>query len=522
MKVILIDDEPKILKGLSMLIDWEKEGYEVVKLCNNALEAIDYLKTQEVDLIISDVKMPHMTGIELVKNLRENGFDQTSFLIMSSYSEFEYVKDALKCGCMDYILKPIQVDELLEILRKVKSKSVEKSNNDENKEGLDEKNFTRNIISIVKGKYDDVDLERVGQILELDCEYRYVELEVNEVLISKKFTNLEKRHIQRELYKHCSNFKGDKQIKSCLFDVSGVENRFDIGFIFKVDSEISEIDYFSEMKDYLSDKMGMPILVLVGAVVNNFEDISASYESTVLSMMLQNYDVNREVIFAYDRQKNDSEILLCKKSIDNLVKSIDTNNIEEINENIEVLYKDFIQLKASPDVIKLNINYFLFELVNIAIENNHDVDRERVTEFYNSHTFVLGTKWGSKDHLIKFCLDYVEFLKDCRKKTSNPLICEIEKDIKERYAENITLKELSKKYYVNSAYLGQLFQKSFGVSFKDYLNDCRIDESINLLVKTDMKVYEIAEAVGYKDVDYFISKFISKMGCTPTKYRKNV
>ena len=95
-----------------------------------------------------------------------------------------------------------------------------------------------------------------------------------------------------------------------------------------------------------------------------------------------------------------------------------------------------------------------------------------------------------------------------------------EKEIKEHYMENMTLKELSKKYYVNSAYLGQLFRKQYGQSFKDYLNNYRIEQAAALLLRTDKKIYEIAEEVGYHDLDYFINRFISVKGCTPAKFRK--
>ena len=92
--------------------------------------------------------------------------------------------------------------------------------------------------------------------------------------------------------------------------------------------------------------------------------------------------------------------------------------------------------------------------------------------------------------------------------------------MQENYAENLTLKELSKKYYVNSAYLGQLFRKQYGQSFKDYLNIYRIEQAVLLLLHTDKKIYEVAEAVGYHDLDYFVNRFISAKGCTPAKFRK--
>ena len=94
--------------------------------------------------------------------------------------------------------------------------------------------------------------------------------------------------------------------------------------------------------------------------------------------------------------------------------------------------------------------------------------------------------------------------------------------MKENYKENLTLKDLGKKYYVNAAYLGQSFRKQYGESFKDYLNRIRIEAAVELLMYSDKKIYEIAEEVGYKDLDYFINKFIALKGCTPAKFRKQI
>lgn len=98
---------------------------------------------------------------------------------------------------------------------------------------------------------------------------------------------------------------------------------------------------------------------------------------------------------------------------------------------------------------------------------------------------------------------------------------DVEREIREHFSDNLTLKGLSEKYYVNSAYLGQLFRKKHGCSFKDYLNRIRIDASAIQLVSTDKKIFQIAEEAGYHNLDYFVSRFIEDRGCTPAQYRRN-
>ena len=119
LRVLLVDDEPFILQGLSVLIDWKEEGYEIVKTATNGKEALDYLKENKVELIIADIQMPVMTGLELLQQIREEKISEAHFVVLSGYSDFNYAKQAIRFGCMDYILKPVSKEELLGIIRKV-------------------------------------------------------------------------------------------------------------------------------------------------------------------------------------------------------------------------------------------------------------------------------------------------------------------------------------------------------------------------------------------------------------------
>ena len=110
-------------------------------------------------------------------------------------------------------------------------------------------------------------------------------------------------------------------------------------------------------------------------------------------------------------------------------------------------------------------------------------------------------------------------LSQLRKNVSRGVLGMVEKEIKENYAANLTLKGLSEKYYVNSAYLGQLFRKKYGLSFKDYLNNFRMEQAAGLLIRTDKKIVQIAEEVGYHDLDYFVNyKRANPKYCTKERH----
>ena len=107
MKVMLVDDEPFIMQGLEVLIDWNALGYEIVKMASNGGEAYEYLKSEQVDIVISDISMPVMTGLDLLKRIREEGLSDAYFVILSGYNDFKYAQQAIRYASMDYLLKPI-------------------------------------------------------------------------------------------------------------------------------------------------------------------------------------------------------------------------------------------------------------------------------------------------------------------------------------------------------------------------------------------------------------------------------
>ncbi len=159
-------------------------------------------------------------------------------------------------------------------------------------------------------------------------------------------------------------------------------------------------------------------------------------------------------------------------------------------------------------------------MIHLASEQDGYVNQEEIMLYISENVFEGDMLRGGKEHLIRLSCEYAAYLEQLRKHVSKDILHEVEKDIRKNYAKNLSLREYSNKYYLNSAYLGQLFRKKYGMSFKDYLNNCRIEQAAVRLLRTDLKIYQIAEEVGYRDLDYFVNRFISLKGCTPSKFRK--
>ena len=111
LKVMLVDDEPYILQGLQVLIDWESGGFEIARLCSNGKEALKYLKENDVDLVISDIRMPEMSGLELLETVKKEKISDAEFVLLTGYDDFASTQKAIRNGCLDYILKPVEEEE---------------------------------------------------------------------------------------------------------------------------------------------------------------------------------------------------------------------------------------------------------------------------------------------------------------------------------------------------------------------------------------------------------------------------
>lgn len=216
-----------------------------------------------------------------------------------------------------------------------------------------------------------------------------------------------------------------------------------------------------------------------------------------------------------------SKTVLCKKSLDNLVDAVNQNDTVLINKSVDELFVEMDGLDRNRETVTMNLNWLIFRLLNLATEQDESVNQDEVLSYISGSVSKEEIIRGSRVHMRKFACECAEYLVQLRKNVSRGILTEIENEIKEHYAENLTLRELGQKYYINSSYLGQIFRKRYGQSFKNYLNNYRIKEAASQLIRTDKKIGQIAEDVGYHDLDYFISRFIEQEGCTPSRYRKS-
>ena len=264
---------PLSCRGLSVLIDWEKEGFEIAGTAANGLEAIRFLKNNEVDLILADIRMPAMSGLELLEKLRTEGISDAYFIILSGYSDFEYARKALQYGCMDYILKPVRKTELIAALDKVKAESSLTLRKKE-EEALQEKAyFARNLIAIICGKYDQMNLEYVTAKMRTDGGIRYIDIEIDDR--NEEGSEYVPPKTEEEKKGNCRGFCTNpvwtfwgEDGWHCIFDVSSNERDYDIGLIYcdymAQEAGMNEQDYLDSFLGSIQEAIKHPVVMFVG------------------------------------------------------------------------------------------------------------------------------------------------------------------------------------------------------------------------------------------------------------------
>ncbi len=316
LKVLLVDDEHFILQGLRVLIDWEKEGFVIAGTAPDGSGALEFLKNNSVDLILADINMPVISGLELLKKIRKGNLSDAYFVIISGYAEFSYAQEAIRYKCTDYILKPVEKEQLLEMLHKVRGLAASKKEEDRTSQKMERAYLARSFIAVICGKYDDVNLEFIEEHMRFDGSIRYIEIELAEDMLDEELSDEEKRACQRKLFEICIEYLGDNA-DHCIFDVSGREKIYDIGFVYcdfmAKESLKTEREYLQDFLLYLREEAQVPVIMLAGKKVDDIKSIAKSYSTACILRSCQGFK-NRKDIYYYDEEVHvqGNGAVLCK------------------------------------------------------------------------------------------------------------------------------------------------------------------------------------------------------------------
>ena len=527
-KVILVDDEAEVIDMIEKKIHWNDLGFEVAGSATNGVKALELVEKLQPDVVLTDIKMPYMDGLELSRRLNRE-YPNIYIMLCTGFDEFEYAKEAVHLEIKEYMLKPVNATELSESLTNLKHtldrEREEKLNvkklNDYFQEVLPklQSNF---FISLIEGRVEKRDYERFLQAYQVD---------MKGPLFGCVIFHTSENHVPEGMNPLLLSMSVEREIKQRLMDQWNCQEFIYMGntlLILELDAE-DEITQITDACDrfcrWAYRIMGAVVTAGIGTVCDSLYEISLSYERAREA-------VSYRVLYGTKRAINIGEIVPKEQikpvqseesRMQTLFRAIRIGDSAEIEraarEEMEKLHKNTETMSqynlATMEIVS---GFFKFCTDNSLDFNKISGNMQNIYEKVSQMDESSLTAW-----IVQMSERISEKLKCARNSSARRLIVEAQNIVKERYMEaDISLDEVCAVLGVSNSYFSSVFKKEAGKSFISYLTDYRMDIAAEMILNTDEKSYTIAEKVGYLDANYFSYVFKKKFGVSPSKYRASV
>lgn len=534
-KVLLVDDEVLVREAISSNINWNSLGYELIGSCKNGKDAKEFLIKNTVDLLITDVCMPFVDGLELSKYVYEN-FPDIRVVILSGYSEFEYAKKAVKYRVLEYLLKPVTASELSEILLEIKKSIIiemEQKDTLNKLENAYEKNLfhmrTIYLGQLLSGEMKETSHDRITSKLKeynLDIPgpyYKALLVNVDNTEAFLKYSPCEKKDLPEFITFNILEELATTYPNTVLFQDNNNYTVILMGYETEEELKNRINTLYNKCNDILQKSFGLSITIGIGHTVKTFLKLSYSYEgarSALLHSFL--YGGNQILDIKKIAPKKKNEQIDLTEDIKNLTLAIRLNNKEDMDNSLHIIMNKFRDSIILKDAIQVYIQTIVFSLDNLM---------ENVIEF--DHNFILkkdellqclykeNTLLGIEKTIANYCIQMGEILSKQRDKFDKKQAILAKEYINTHYSNpDLTLQSICNHLSISVSYFSAIFKSFTGETFIESLTKKRIEKAMDLLTDTSLKIYEIAEKVGFSDPQYFATTFKKYTGKTPKSFTK--
>ena len=499
--VMLVDDEKLIIQGLMNIIEWEDIRLKVVETAQNGYDALEKFKSKPVDIIVTDISMPRLTGLELIREVRKIN-SKTKFIILTGYDEFTYAKEAIKYGVESYILKPINEEELQETLINI-VKDLDDKKQEKNK--ILDKNTK--LIEYIENKLNENYIYDIKDSISIDIENKAYT--IANIIIAKKDKESPYINISEIIEKYTED---NYEVLHKYNDQAILINSWD-----KDISRNKVIEYYEDIKDKLSKESNESIFISIGDLVLDIKELSKSYNT---ANNLKKYILTEGTNQCIYKEK----IKEVKEDNRNFKEEIDYINKLIIEKNIKDLEKFIVDILDDKKLTPKNIYDFSIKVIILIdnISNELKLDQKYGKDSLSNTIIQLcneSTRESVQSFIIRELEELIESMYMNTVKYSH-IVQQIVNVINDRYYEELSLKTLANQYNINSSYLGQIFSKETDNSFSEYLNKTRNMKAKELILNTNMRINDISKEVGYADTSYFYRKFKKYYGVSPSTLRE--
>jgi len=525
-KVMVVDDDIAVLTFLSKMIPWEQNGFQLIGACSNAHDALEMCRSSMPDLIVTDIGMPEMNGIEFIKVIKKTN-DHPRFLILSCHDEFHFAQQAVQLGVQDYILKEtLSVDMMNEIIERVHKRIEEDDRlqqkverlqyqSIQSKSGLKEK-WLRDFLTtpLVDPNTWNRELLQFGLNPKLD----YFIPVVGRLF---RFQDALARYHNENMLK----FIIDNAIEELLQQETGViyfsytAQEFCLLFACRKDLKVNPYDWADRICKAMQCNLTKVLKLQTSFLVGEMDGESSGIKRQIL-LLLQATDEffysTSPMILRWNQITPLSEQDHLLSSYSEYADKINRLILEE-SADVQPVVDQFIAFITSKRFHPVTVKQFLLKLaldIQMKLTFNHQYNNEKVQQLLDQMSHISELKvW-----LSRFLEEAVSLMEQISKKSKKTEIIDAQKYIQLHLDRKITLEEVADHLYLNSSYFSRLFKKEMNENFIEYVTRMKMEKAKELLNDSDNTVEVIAQLLGYDNKSYFVKLFKQHYGVSPSRF----
>lgn len=506
-KVLIVEDEKEKAEGIKYLVEKYNPLCSPIWMAHDGKEGYEAALKYKPDIILSDIRMPSMDGLEMIRKLQESHL-QVEFIVLSGYAEFSYAKKAIELGVKDFITKPVDETELNATLNKVCKEIQERRSTEDS--------LTR--------MNDDMRNYALRDFLTGRGDQPYAVWEY-----------LEQMHVLEQYHQYtCMLIEWEEEETAAMEDGLLLDQGV---FLYGVKTErtqmaviaaanVLEVKEKRKLADWIyrkAEEKECPVIIGIGNTYGEYAQLPKAYEESRVALNYRILKGSKTVILyeeLYDMENRTD--LITEKEMEQLKERIDRFDQDGFHIVVKGIFNRVLsENKLSlPELQKLSLNIVLLGLHNIPTA------QLQMNEYFGKNLFTLKSieKFKTIEQLENWIINIVSSMNELMLKDSIPkkkdVITEAKEYIRQHYNKNITLNDISKQFFINPYYFSQLFKKKTGMTYQNYLINYRIDRAKKLLAETDLRIYEVCKLVGYNDVNHFNQVFDRNEGMKPSEYRQ--
>ncbi|ADM69487.1 putative response regulatory protein [Paenibacillus polymyxa E681] len=505
MNVLLVDDEPWVLEGLRTIVNWDKYGFRVCGEASNGSSAWSLIERLQPELVFTDIQIPSVSGLELINRSQHKLAKPPRFVVLSGYNNFEYAVSALDQRVDDYLLKPINKDEIEAVLDQV-SRKIQEETAQEELRRRDRSLYVNSLLNrLIQGEVG-IELENeaatllnIGSGEEISC--LLIDTEMNEEELKRQIPEL-----------------AGLELPELFTDPEGRVVMIASG---KQHATEQLVALGRRLCEEWPGEAPVPAIAALGCGQGGASALRSIYEKALAALKWKRYWNEGGIIACNELPKSECMKEVNKAALDSLIERLSSDHLEEIEAAADVLLAapsfglpDIEYVRIQLSALEMGISKKLKELGGDGDAFMRGIQGElgTLTETTSFPDF--------RRYALALCLSGAAALCEQRERSECRTIFRVVQHVDQKFREKLQLQELAQLFHINPIYMGQLFKQQTGKSFRKYLNDKRIEEAKRLLRQGRLSIAEVAANSGYPNTDYFKIQFKRITGMAPSAFRR--